>query len=99
MERRDIEGRKACLAALRGLTGEERLTLAFELRELVMEVARAGIRAQHPHLKDEGVRAILARRVMEANGAARILDSDASYLQEWADRLSVGDSLAKLQKE
>lgn len=57
------------------MTGEERLSLAFELRELVMEVAGAGVRAQHPHLKDEEVRAILARRVMEANGAARILDS------------------------
>jgi|GEM_PF-1927575 len=82
MERRDIEGRKAYLATLRGMTGEERLTLAFELRELVMEVARAGIQAQHPHLKDEGMQAILARRVMEANGAARILDPDASYPQE-----------------
>jgi len=64
------------------MTGEERLTLAFELRELVMEVARAGIQAQHPRLKDEKVQAILARRVMEANGAARIFDSDTSYLQE-----------------
>jgi len=35
------------------------------------------------------VQAILARRVMEANGAARILDSDASYLQEWPDTLSM----------
>lgn len=75
MEQEDFEGRKAYLAALRGLTGEERLNLAFELRELVMEVARAGIRAQHPYLKDEEVQTILARRVMEANGAARILDS------------------------
>jgi len=75
MEQEEIERRKAYLAALRRLTGEERLTLAFELRELVMEVARAGIRAQHPRLEDEGVQAILARKVMEANGAARILDS------------------------
>lgn len=75
MQQRDFEGRKIHLAALRRLTGEQRLTLAFELRELVMEVARAGIQAQHPHLKDEEVQAILARRVMEANGAARILDS------------------------
>ncbi len=75
MGREESEGRKIYLAALRRLTGEERLTLAFELRELVMEVARAGIQAQYPHLKDEGVQAILARRVMEANGAARILDS------------------------
>ncbi len=87
------------MAALRRLTGEERLTLAFELRALVMEVARAGIQAQHPHFKDEEVQTILARRVMEANGAARILDSDASYLQEWADRLSVADSLTRLQEE
>lgn len=49
--------------------------LVFELRELVMEMARAGIKAQHPHLEDEEVEAILARRVMEANGAARVLDS------------------------
>ncbi|MGB5932825.1 MAG: hypothetical protein WBH57_07155 [Anaerolineae bacterium] len=75
MKQRDFKGRKAYLAAIRGMTGGERLTLAFELRELVMEMARAGIQAQHPHLKDEGVQAILARRVMEANGAARILDS------------------------
>ena len=75
MQQRDFEDRKAYLAAIRGMTGEERLTLAFELRELVMEVARAGIQAQYPHLKDEGMQTILARRVMEANGAARILDS------------------------
>ncbi len=75
MERAEIEGRKISLAALRRLTGEERLTLAFELRELVMEVTRAGIQAQYPHLKDEEVQTILARRVMEANGAARILES------------------------
>jgi hypothetical protein len=99
MEQRDFEGRKTYLTALRRLTGEERLTLAFELRELVMEVATAGIRAQHPHLKDEGGQTILARRVMEANGAARILDSDASYPQQWADRPSVANSLTRLQKE
>lgn len=64
-----------------------------------MEVARAGIQAQHPHLKDEEVQTILARRVMEANGAARILDSDTSYLQEWADTLSVANSLIRLQEE
>ncbi len=75
MERRDIEGRRVYLATLRGMTGEARLTLAFELRALVMEVAEAGVRAQHPHLKDEEVQAILVRKVMEANGAARILDS------------------------
>jgi hypothetical protein len=75
MEREESEGREIYLSTLRRLTGEERLSLAFELRQLVMEVARAGVRAQHPHLKDEEVQAILARRVMEANGAARILDS------------------------
>jgi hypothetical protein len=75
MERRGFEERKIYLDALRHLTGEERLGLAFELRELVMEVARAGIQAQHPRLKDEEVEIILVRRVMEANGAARILDS------------------------
>ncbi|HEX7588998.1 MAG TPA: hypothetical protein VF478_11835 [Anaerolineae bacterium] len=61
--------------ALRRMTGEQRLALAFEMRRTACEITRAGIRAQHSQFSPGEVEHELARRIMIANGAARIIAS------------------------
>jgi hypothetical protein len=61
------------LDVIRRMTLEERWNLVFEMWEMGAETTRAGIRSQHPDWTEEQVREEFARRVMEANGAARIL--------------------------
>jgi hypothetical protein len=53
---------------LRHMTGDERVTLALEMRQMACEVLRAGIRAQHPDFSGERIERELARRVMMAHG-------------------------------
>ncbi len=45
------------------MTGEERLKLALNLHELSCEVAREGIRRQHPKAKSDEVEALLRERI------------------------------------
>ena len=47
----------------RAMTGEERLKLALNLHELSCEVARGGIRRQHPKAKSDEVEALLRERI------------------------------------
>ena len=47
----------------RRMTGEERLQIAFRLSRFVREVAREGIRAQHPEYSPAEVEAELWRRI------------------------------------
>ena len=47
----------------RRMTGEERLALALRLHELACDVAREGIRQQHPHAAPEEVERLLRRRL------------------------------------
>jgi hypothetical protein len=63
------------VAALRRLTGEQRLKLAFEMLSTSNEIARAGIRTQHPTFSPEQVELELARRITLANGAASIISA------------------------
>lgn len=60
---------------LRHMTGEQRLLLGFELWKTAREIARAGIRVQHPLFSPAQVERELARRIMLANGAASIIAS------------------------
>ena len=46
----------------RTLTGEERLAIALDMYELSCEVARSGIRAQHPNADDAKVEELLKAR-------------------------------------
>jgi hypothetical protein len=39
----------------RKMTGQQRLSIAFELTDMVRRIAMAGIRARHPHYTDEQV--------------------------------------------
>lgn len=47
----------------RKMTGEERLALALELHELSCDVAREGIRRQHPEADEQEVNRYLSRRI------------------------------------
>lgn len=51
----------------RQMTGEQRLALALELHEFACDVARAGIRHQHPEADEAEIR----RRLMERLELAR----------------------------
>lgn len=45
------------------MTGEQRLGIALDLHELACDLAREGIRAQHPGLDKAEVEAMLHRRL------------------------------------
>ena len=53
----------------RGMTGEQRLALAMELHELSCQVAREGIRHQHPQASPAEVERLLHRRLELARAA------------------------------
>lgn len=53
----------------RRMTGEQRLAIALDLHELSCEVAREGIRAQHPHADAQEVERLLHRRLELARAA------------------------------
>jgi hypothetical protein len=54
---------EAQLEKYRAMTGEERLKLAFDLHELSCEIARHGIRHQHPKASVEEVEQFLRERI------------------------------------
>jgi len=47
----------------RAMTGEERLKLALDLHELSCEIAREGIRHQHPDASANEVERLLRKRI------------------------------------
>ena len=47
----------------RTMTGEERLKIALDLHEFACNVAREGIRHQHPEATDDEVEQYLRRRI------------------------------------
>ena len=47
----------------REMTGEERLAIALDLHELSCDIAREGIRAQHPGADEAEVERLLRRRL------------------------------------
>jgi hypothetical protein len=49
--------------AYRRMTGNERLAIALRLHELSCEIARDGIRHQHPHASPEEVERLLHQRL------------------------------------
>lgn len=71
----DVASYKKRIEALRRLTGEQRLALAFEMWRTACEVTRAGIRAQQPEFAPAQIEKELARRIMIANGSAGIINS------------------------
>jgi hypothetical protein len=53
----------------RSMTGEQRLAIALELHELSCEIAREGIRRQHPEADAAEVERLLRRRLELARAA------------------------------
>ena len=53
----------------RRMTGEQRLAVALELHELSCDVAREGIRRQHPNASPAEVERLLRRRIELTRGA------------------------------
>jgi hypothetical protein len=53
----------------RQMTGEERLAIALDLHELSCDIAREGIRAQHPEAEEAEVERLLRRRLELARAA------------------------------
>jgi len=47
----------------RQMTGEQRLALALDLHELACDIAREGIRRQHPQADDRAVERLLHERL------------------------------------
>lgn len=47
----------------RGMTGEERLAIALELHEMSCEIAREGIRHQHPEADAAEIERLLRHRL------------------------------------
>ena len=50
----------------RQMTGEQRVQIALDLHELSCNVARDGIRSQHPDASEEEVERLLRHRLMLA---------------------------------
>jgi len=55
-------------ARYREMSGEERLLIALRLHELACEVAREGIRRQHPAAGPEDVERLLRERLQLVTG-------------------------------
>ncbi|MGA9777420.1 MAG: hypothetical protein ACLPRE_05070 [Limisphaerales bacterium] len=53
----------------RRMSGEQRLAVALELHELSCNIAREGIRRQHPDADDAEVERLLRRRIELARAA------------------------------
>ncbi len=52
----------------RAMTGEQRLLIALQLHELACNVAREGIRRQHPGASEEEVERLLRERIALGRG-------------------------------
>ncbi|HWC60468.1 MAG TPA: hypothetical protein VHC44_12300 [Verrucomicrobiae bacterium] len=52
----------------RDMSGEQRLAIALDLHELSCEIAREGIRAQHPDADEKEVEHLLRRRLELVRG-------------------------------
>ena len=55
-EPRQIEGYRA-------MTGEQRVEITFQLNALVRDIARDGIRAQHPEFSPDEIESELQKRI------------------------------------
>ena len=58
-----VEAVKRQTEMYRKMTGEQRLAIALRLHELSCDLARAGIRAQHPNANASEIEALLHKRL------------------------------------
>ena len=57
----------------RRMTGEQRLAIALNLHEMSCEIAREGIRRQHPEASPKEVERLLRRRTAAARGCPGLI--------------------------
>ena len=57
---------------LRRMTPDQKWQAAFELWQMAVDTTRARVAKDHPDWTTAQARAEVARRIMEANGAARL---------------------------
>lgn len=60
------------IETLRRMTPDQKWHAAFELWQMAVDTTRARVAKDHPDWTTAQVRAEVARRIMEANGAARL---------------------------
>jgi hypothetical protein len=61
----------------RGMTGQQRLSIALELHELSCEIARDGIRARFPNASSELIEAKLRERLRHSyRFASKVAEND-----------------------
>jgi hypothetical protein len=65
---RPDEGLQKQIELYRAMTPQRRLQISFELDELARQLARAGVRHQHPHWGTEQIEREVARRFRLAAG-------------------------------
>ena len=76
----DFESEKAeqfYIEVLRRMTPDQKLEAALALQAMAIETMRAGVASDHPDWTAGQVQVEVVRRLMEANGAARILAARA----------------------
>jgi hypothetical protein len=56
----------------RQMTGEQRLKIALDLHEMSCDMARAGIRRQHPNANEAEVEYFLRARIEQARAASAV---------------------------
>jgi hypothetical protein len=56
---------------LRRMTPDQKWRVAFELWQMAVDTSRAYVRLQHPDWPESQVRAEVAQRILESNGAKR----------------------------
>jgi hypothetical protein len=59
----DKETEKKYIEIMRKKSGEERLKIAMELRDLVLKLAKESIKSQNPKISSERLKAILQKRI------------------------------------
>jgi hypothetical protein len=72
----DFESEKAeqfYIEVLRRMTPDQKWQAGFELWQMAVDASRARVAKEHPDWTTAQVRAEVAQRIMEMNGAARVL--------------------------
>jgi hypothetical protein len=77
----DFESEKAeqfYIEVLRRMTPDQKSEAALQLWRMAVDTTRAGVALDHPDWTPEQVQREVARRIMELNGATRVIGSRPS---------------------
>lgn len=82
-------GLKKQIARYRLMTGEKRLAVALDLHELSCDIAREGIRRQHPEADATEVERLLRHRLEMAYATSQ--NAVDPFMGDWQGSVSIGD--------